>query len=298
MNLKGLFAESSIFVKLLLTLFFVIFGMMISGLLSQIVYQLYHVESTTLSYLLDNNIKALKISQFLQSIFTFVLPVVVMAYLTSNGSCHFLSLQEKPGLNLIITTIIVMIVVVPLVNWLANLNANIKLPEFLHRFETWMIRTENISMEITKKFLQTSSFGGLMMNLLQIALVPAICEELFFRGLLQNYFSQSSKNIHMGIWITAIVFSAFHLQFYGFVPRMLLGAYFGYLLVWSGSLWLPVIAHFVHNSIAVVFSFLYDNGYISYNPDKIGLDSTIYTVVISAVLLAGLLYWQKKSIKL
>src|SRR5207344_1198984 len=101
-----------------------------------------------------------------------------------------------------------------------------------------------------------TSVLSLAINLFIIAFLPALGEELFFRGMMQKLFSQLTKNNHLAIIITSIIFSAIHLQFYGFLPRMVLGIFLGYLLVWSGSLWLPILAHFVNNASAVLFTFL------------------------------------------
>jgi hypothetical protein len=116
-----------------------------------------------------------------------------------------------------------------------------------------------------------------------IAFIPALGEELFFRGALQQIF-QNKKNAIMAIWLTAFIFSAIHFQFYGFVPRFLLGAFFGYLLVWSGNLWLPVLAHFANNAIAIVFYYLKYNGFQVVDIDSIGTGNTLWIGCVSGLL--------------
>jgi len=96
----------------------------------------------------------------------------------------------------------------------------------------------------------------LLINLLMIAILPAIGEELIFRGCFQNIFTRWTGNYHWGIWLAAILFSAIHMQFYGFIPRMLLGAMFGYMLVWGRSMWLPILAHLVNNGGAVITAYV------------------------------------------
>jgi membrane protease YdiL (CAAX protease family) len=103
-----------------------------------------------------------------------------------------------------------------------------------------------------------------------IAVLPAVGEELLFRGVIQKLFSKITRSHHWGIWISAILFSALHLQFYGFIPRLLLGAMFGYLLVWSGSLWLPILAHFINNAAAVTALFMIDHGYLNPSIEEFG----------------------------
>ena len=105
--------------------------------------------------------------------------------------------------------------------------------------------------------------GDLVVNLIIVALLAAVGEELLFRGSMQNIFLEWTKNKHAAVWITAVLFSALHAQFYGFLPRMLLGVVLGYLYIWSGSLWLSMLFHFLNNGLAVLFSYLIAKGTIS-----------------------------------
>ncbi len=117
-----------------------------------------------------------------------------------------------------------------------------------------------------------------------IALLPAIGEELVFRGVVQKIFRQWSRNAHVAIWTTAVLFSAMHMQFYGFIPRMLLGAMLGYMLEWSGSLWLPMLAHFINNAGAVLLTYLFQHNLSTINPDEVGTGSDFRGVGVSLVL--------------
>jgi hypothetical protein len=113
--------------------------------------------------------------------------------------------------------------------------------------------------------------------------MAALSEELFFRGVLQNVLIDCFKNKHVGVWVGAIIFSAFHLQFYGFLPRILMGAYLGYLLVWTGSLWPGIIAHFLNNGLAVYVAWLANKGVIDDRVEKVGENQTDwFYVLISA----------------
>jgi len=125
-------------------------------------------------------------------------------------------------------------------------------------------------------------------------LLPAFGEELFFRSALQGLFSRT-MNVKLAVWIAAIIFSAIHFQFYGFVPRMLLGAFFGYLLAWSENLWLPILAHFANNVLAVIFFYLKTNGYKVIDIDTIGIGSTLWLGIVSGLLaIVGLFLFQKR----
>lgn len=111
---------------------------------------------------------------------------------------------------------------------------------------------EALAKQLTDQLLASDRIDILLANLLVVAVIAALTEELFFRGALQRILGKALSNPHAIIWTAAALFSAFHMQFYGFLPRMILGAYFGYLLLWSRSIWLPVFAHFINNATAVV----------------------------------------------
>jgi hypothetical protein len=130
------------------------------------------------------------------------------------------------------------------------------LPEFLKGLEQWMREKEQQAAVLTKQLLVMKSFSDYLLNLLMIAIIPAIGEELLFRGALQNIVYKWFYNPHVAIWISAIIFSAIHVQFFGFFPRMFLGALFGYFLWWSGSLWFAIWGHFLNNGLAVTMAFI------------------------------------------
>jgi membrane protease YdiL (CAAX protease family) len=167
------------------------------------------------------------------------------------------------------------------------------LPAFLNDLEKWMRQQEDQLATLTQRFLYMPSAVDLAINLLMIALIPAIGEELLFRGCLQPIFGRLAKNAHVGIWLAAIVFSAIHLQFYGFIPRMLLGALFGYLYYYGNSLWYPILGHFLNNGSAVVAVFIYQQNGLSVaeamKQDGAGRFHLI-GVVLSAAISIFLLY--------
>lgn len=131
-------------------------------------------------------------------------------------------------------------------------NKNIMLPSFLREFETWAQAKERELERLTKVLVAFASPGEFLLGVFVIAVLAGITEEFFFRGLIQTELMRAVQNAHVAIWISAIAFSAVHMQFYGFVPRMLLGALFGYLYLWSGNLWVPILAHAVNNALALV----------------------------------------------
>jgi hypothetical protein len=164
-------------------------------------------------------------------------------------------------------------------------------PEWMSGIENWMKDSEDKAAELTEAFLKVDTIWGLFFNIFMIAILPAVGEELLFRGVIQRIFTNMTKNNHWGIWISAILFSALHLQFYGFIPRMLLGVLFGYLLVWSGSMWLPIAAHFVNNGVAVVAMYLIDKGNLNPEVENVGSTSGSYYIAVISLLFVCVLLW-------
>jgi len=151
----------------------------------------------------------------------------------------------------------------PMIEFLSNLNQKMVLPPFLK----WMRESEDNADKITETMLNMKSIRDMLGNVLLIGLVPAIVEEFMFRGCLQTIFTRWTKNTHAAIWITAILFSAFHIEFFGFLPRLFLGLLFGYFVAWSGSIWTGVWAHFINNGTAVVVTYFYQKKITKLNPD-------------------------------
>ncbi|MDX1283818.1 MAG: CPBP family intramembrane glutamic endopeptidase, partial [Draconibacterium sp.] len=156
-------------------------------------------------------------------------------------------------------------------------------PSWLAGVENWMKEAEENAAAITEAFLNVKTIPGLAFNIFMIAFLPAIGEELLFRGVIQKIFTNMTRNHHLGIWISAMLFSALHMQFYGFVPRVLLGALFGYLLVWSGSMWLPILGHFLNNAFAVIAMFFIENNML--NPEYEDIGSTTESYYLAALSL-------------
>lgn len=121
--------------------------------------------------------------------------------------------------------------------------------------ESLLKPSEDNLAKMTEVLLSMNSISEYLLMLFVVAILPALGEEFVFRGVVQSQLAKTFKNIHVGIWTSAFVFSFIHFQFYGFLPRMLLGAFFGYLLVHTGSIWSSVLAHFVNNAMAVTAAY-------------------------------------------
>lgn len=241
-------------------------------------------------------IKVLKFFQVVQAIGLFIVPPIILAWLFSGRTTEYLHINKSFSSVSVLLIAVLMFFAAPFINLMGELNSNMVFPEWLSGVEQWMKNAELNAEEITMAFLKVDTTAGLLFNLFMIAVLPALGEELLFRGVIQRIFTKMTKNHHWGIWISAILFSALHMQFYGFVPRMLLGVLFGYLLVWSGSMWLPIIAHFFNNGIAVIAFYLIDKGLLNSDVEEIGSASgSYYMAAISLGLIIVLILIIKKQ---
>jgi uncharacterized protein len=192
-------------------------------------------------------VEATKLFHALVQVFGFGGATLLVASLMRNFS-EGLRIPAK-AFQLLLGSLVLALVAMPFVESLVLKPEDMNLPEFAKGFETWAKTQESgISVELNA-MLRT----GLWLNLLCIALIPALMEEFFFRGVLMRLM-RGYMPAEAAVWVSAIVFSLLHFQFLGFLPRVLLGAMFGYLTLWSGSLWLAVVAHFTHNAISIVLA--------------------------------------------
>ena len=245
-----------------------------------------------------SDINTLKWIQLLQTISLFLLPSLILAYLCSQTPCNWLQLDKKVDWTVLLWAIGIMLVALPAINLTSHWNQQMVLPDWLSGVEEWMKNKEAEAEWLTKQFMSVTTVSGLLVNLFLMAVLPALSEEITFRGVLQRLlnFQLSTFNSHLAIWLTAIIFSAIHMQFYGFVPRMLMGALFGYMLVWTGSLWVPMLMHFVNNGMAVLLYFMANRAHWDMDKvDAIGTGNTLWLGIVSLVLTVVGIYMFRRS---
>lgn len=199
-----------------------------------------------------SNINLVRYMVVMQDICFFIIPGIILLNMMNPGNRKWLDYFSVPKFNETALVFLLALSLIPLISFTGQLNAGMHLPEWLSGIEKWMSAKEEEANDILRGIMVSGSFAVLLLNILIIALLPAISEEIVFRGVFQNIFQKLFRNDHLGIWIMAVIFSAVHLQFFGFFPRLILGLVFGYLYHWSGTLWLPVIAHFLNNAIMTV----------------------------------------------
>ena len=243
---------------LLITMLCIFFAVVFSLIATLLVVLLFGFNMQSFSdYSNPNVIEGLKFFQLVSAIGVFVLPPFVYGIIVTKKPLTALSLNKGSLPINWLMVLVLMIVATPFISWLVEFNQQLVLPEFLAPLERWMKQSEQRAEVLTKLFLTFNGVGSFLYILLIVAIIPAFGEELLFRGAVQKILVKSFKNYHVAIWLTAILFSALHMQFFGFLPRMLLGALFGYIFYWSGSLWLPILGHFLNNGSVVILSFLY-----------------------------------------
>ena len=242
---RGTFENYSGFAKIsLLALVFIFFTLFCAIVLK--------LEVLSFSGMKEGNL--LRLTVFTQDLIIFIsTPLLTQFFLWKDSTKKSLQLRT-PNLIILILGVMAIISISPLIDVLNTWNQGLQLPESLRSIEDWMINTEKTAEVATNTLLNTDSWGGFIMNIIIIAIMAGIGEELMFRGVIQKILIGWTKNIHLGILYTAIIFSAIHFQFYGFVPRMILGMVLGYLYIWSKSLWVPVIAHAINNALTVTFT--------------------------------------------
>lgn len=231
---------------------------------------------------------AIRIAAVIQSMFQLIIPAIVTAMVMTRRPATLLCVDKRIDPITTLLALAALVASIPAMNFVISLNESLELPSALGGLETSLRAMEENAAKTIGALQGGTSVGDLVMNILIIGILAGFGEEIFFRGAFVRLLTTSRINRHVAIWTVAIVFSAMHLQFYGFVPRMLLGAFFGYLLLWSGSLWTPIIIHAANNIIYVCWHWAYGNEE-STPIDNIGSDGDWLSVGISALITAILL---------
>lgn len=258
--------------RLLLLLFTYLLGMIITAFLATFLLKIGGN---------DRHLAMMRISTVLQDIVMLVLPALATAVLVTRTPARLLALEIRPRPTMVLAAILVLVVSSPLMTAIIKWNDAITFPPALASLERSLRGMEAAAASSVTEMLGPHSVSNLLMSILIVGVLAGFCEELFFRGALQRLILSARVNTGIAVWCSAVIFSAVHFQFFGFVPRLLLGAYFGYLLVWSGSVWLPMLAHIFNNVMFVILSYVTGTG----DPEIAGEGMATWIVpVLSAVL--------------
>jgi len=236
-------------------------------------------------------VAAMKFLQIMNMAGGLLLPACIYLWLVTPDDDKLVGFSKMGSPILIVLSVVMVLVAQPLISLAGELNNYLVLPEWLSFIEKWMKDSETQGELITDAFLATTSASGLAVNIFMIAILPAFAEEVLFRGVLTSLFKKWTNSIHLAAILSAFIFAAIHLQFYGFLPRFLLGAVFGYLFLWSGSLWLPIAAHFANNLLSVIVEFLFRKGLVDTDAENFGSWNETWLIIISIASVGGILYY-------
>jgi membrane protease YdiL (CAAX protease family) len=239
----------------------------------------------TNGYLLE----VMKWMQMLYSFFCFLVPALLFFYLSHPEPLRYAGMREKFHFNAAFLAIVILLLSLPMVGVLADWNQHIHFGSLDHSLRQWNQKLE----EMTKAMLTMRGWGSLLYNLALIAVIPAVAEEMFFRGVLQSLFIRVSRRAWAGILIASVVFSLLHAEMLGFFPRLALGAILGVIYYVSGNLWYSILAHFINNGFQVVLLFLFQHHYINYDISS-NQPTPVVAGVVSLAITVGLfvVFWR------
>ena len=228
--------------------------------------------------------------QIIQFVSLFLIPSFLCAWFFSTDSKKYLGLKKPSNMGYFLVAAGVLLVALPLVSFLGELNRNVQLPSGV---ANWMKEQEDEAAKTIKALLSKHTIKDLILNLICIAGLAAVGEELLFRGVAQRLLIKLCKSPWAGIIISAFLFSAMHVQFYGFLPRFVLGILLGVIYWYSGSLWTAILAHFVYDAALIIL--------VYFNPESLNDENTLNLsnialgAAISAALVVFLVLWMKKK---
>ena len=252
--MKGFFSNRSALFQLGMLLYLVLIGLLLNPAIGYAVIYIAGLLSgsrpASVSYD-DIPFYALHSAQFFSDILIFILPAICTAYFCCKTPTDFLKIKGSIDVRVIFLSAIMVLLISPAIDIATYLNSKIYLPEFMAPIADWMQKSEEHATGITEKLLSEKGTIAFATNIFIIGIMAGVAEELFFRGALMSIITKKIQNPHMTIWIVAIIFSIVHFQFSGFLPRIILGAFMGYLLYWTNNIWVPVFAHFLNNTIAI-----------------------------------------------
>ena len=231
--------------------------------------------------MLSNDINLIKAAQGISHVMMFTLPPIGLYLLTREKPMQEIGFRKFNPTWAFFAGLALMFISLPITNLLTEWNGQMNFGDVFAKLEALLKSMEDAAEALTERMLNVDTFGGLLLNLLVIALIPAIGEELTFRGVLQQALTKRCKSPHVAIILTAAIFSFIHFQFYGFLPRMFLGLILGYMFYATGSIWTSIGMHFLNNGTAVVVYYLDNKGIIDAEVDTFGATSNVFLITLS-----------------
>ncbi|MBK3518673.1 CPBP family intramembrane glutamic endopeptidase [Carboxylicivirga marina] len=276
--------------KLVVLFTSILFCVSISTLvMSLIAKPIFDVDMTSMEEL-QSNITFMQSFQIIQSISLFIIPSLLAFYFFFKNFNIGIKGEGTISIQTAIITISLIFIAQAFITYSGWLNHQLQFPESMQYIMDWMSKKENETAELTKTLIRSDNWFQIFITVLMMSILPAIGEEWLFRGLLQRYLGDWINNKHIAIFLTAIIFSAVHMQFLTFLPRFLLGIILGYIFIFSGNLWLAIIAHFTNNFMAIIAYIVMSNNE-EHSPLDIPSENPFgFGVVISLLVIIGGLY--------
>ena len=236
----------------------------------------------------------IKFALMAQDISFFIVPaVIILAKLNPGYQAPIMNIKTL-RINDVILLIVLALCTFPVTGLAGQLNSGMLLPDWLSGVGEWIRDKEDYADHLLELIMTPGTLAGMLLNLFIIAALPAISEELIFRGVFQKIFQNIFRSGHLSVWLTSFLFSAIHLQFYGFLPRFILGLVFGYLFLWRRNLWYPVIAHFINNAVPTAGAYI--KGWEAVNsPSSASLGKQITVVMFSLLVGIVILVWFRQG---
>ncbi len=282
-------SSHAIFMRLVLILFLALLGTFIAGLLVQTLGQVMGMDYMETVHGLTQNATTkeknfIKTALCISHSCTFILPSIAFLWMTYKKNWRqAIHLQHTPKFMPSAIAALLLLIAFPLVQFIFSINKQLPIPQ-------WAIEQENLINNTIQQLLLVNAPSELFFNLFTIAVLPAIGEELLFRGIVQQNIEKGAKNPHIAIWLTALIFSFIHFQFQGFFPRLFLGVGLGYLFVWTRNLWIPIIAHLAYNGGQILLQYGHQQGVLEIDLNEVET-VPLWLVGISLVGCFGLGYF-------
>lgn len=282
--------------------FFVFAGLFVSQAIAWLIASFFGINmgATSMQALMqeDGNQTALLCMQLAYSATLFIAAPLAFYRFAEPTGLKINQMGRMPQLPmLIVLSASIVCAFLPASGFLVEASSNISFPESMAALEEYLQAQEESLQKLSNYLTSFKGIPSLLLGLLVVAIVPAIGEEILFRGLIQRYLQNIFGNPHVGIIMAGLLFSAFHLQFYGLVPRWILGVMFGYLYYWSGKLSTAVIAHLVNNGVTLIAIYIFNQSDKSMDLEEVGRQLSWVHLLVSASITAGLLWIFKNKAK-
>ena len=241
-----------------------------------------------------NSEKAIAYQKYLQSVISigmFIIAPLLTSYFLYENIWDFLEMKHHPGIVVIFLVCILMVLALPMNNFFTSINGQLDTSGISESLQNYFEDKESQAEKLFENFLGVTGIVPLLINLLIIAVIPGIGEELLFRGVLQKILIRWTKNTFAGVLITSLAFALLHFQFLSVLPRFVLGMILGYLFVWTRSLWMPILAHFINNALAVLYYYLFYNGMTGTGMENIGTPEYFPLYGMVSILSTGVILW-------